>query len=125
MASIAAPLITALEPVIVNLIASLTHKAAPVAEANLGPGTGIAKFADVFAAVIASLNSAAAAGTISKTLPPDPVIQMIIQAAIQTMQLDGLLGSTAVSGLPAAAAKAVSSTQTIKLTAGQTLTVSA
>ena len=90
-------------------------------------GRGDAEVGGVFvdAGVIASLNSAAAAGTISKTLPSDSVIQMIIQAAIQTMQLDGLLGSTAVSGLPAAAAKAVSSTQTIKLTAGQTLTVSA
>ena len=100
MAAAIIPLVSALAPEIINLIVGLVHKSAPAAESQLGAATGPAKFGMVFGDVVAALNKAAVAGQISKTLPADETIQVIIQAAVQSMQLSGLLGAA----LPATAA---------------------
>ena len=92
MASLAVPLITAIAPEIITLIAGLVHKQAPVAEAANGPSTGPVKFADVFGAVITALTSAAAAGQIPKQLPSNDIVKVVIQAVVSSMKLGGLLG---------------------------------
>ena len=113
MAAAAIPIIEAIAPTLINLIASLVHKAAPAAETALGPGTGPVKFADVFASVMNSLNSAAMAGQIDKTLPNDNTVKIIIQAVVSSMNLSGLLSGTAASA----------SAQSIALSAGQSVTI--
>ena len=125
MAAAIVPLILGLTPTIINLIAALVHKAAPVAEAQLGNGSGPAKFGIVFGDVINALNKAAIAGQIDKALPPDPVIQLIIQACVQSMILSGLLG-----GSPAAPVSVIPSTvsatplRSISILPGQSITIS-
>lgn len=100
MAAVAIPIITAVAPSIIQLIAGLVHRSAPIQEATQGPKTGPVKFAGVFADVIQALTAAANAGQIDKVLPPDPAIQVIIQAVITSMQISGLL-----SGVPTATAQ--------------------
>ena len=120
MAGLAIPLIGAVLPDIITLITGLIHKAAPLAEAANGPSTGPAKFGDVFASVITSLNSAALAGQISKILPSDEVIKIIIQAVVSSMKLGGLLGApaaTVATALPAGM-------QTLVLKPGAILSIS-
>jgi len=114
MAGAIIPLVTAIAPEIINLIAGLVHKAAPAAEATYGPSTGPVKFATVFASVVTALQSAAAAGQIPKELPSDPTIQTVIQAVVSSMNLTGLLTEA-----PAATAQP----QVVTLKAGQSLTV--
>jgi hypothetical protein len=97
MAAAIIPLIAGLAPSIINLITSLIHQNAPVAETTYGPGTGPVKFADVFASVIAALQKAAAAGTIDKTLPGDDIIKAIIQAVVTSMQMSGTLGGAPIT----------------------------
>ena len=113
MAAVAVPLISALLPEVINLIAGLVHKAAPVAEVSNGPKTGPVKFADVFAAVMTALQNAAAAGSIPKILPPDDTVKAIIQAVVTSMQISGVLGTPATPAAPSA--------YTVK--AGQTITI--
>lgn len=91
MAGALIPLVATVAPPLINLIAGLVHKAAPIAEQKHGPGTGPVKFSDVFNSVIVSLQNAALAGQIDKTLPPDDVIKTIIQAVVSSMQLSGVL----------------------------------
>ncbi|GAC1496113.1 MAG: hypothetical protein NVS1B6_00930 [Steroidobacteraceae bacterium] len=91
----AIPLILGLTPTILDLIVRLTHLRAPVAEHQLGSGTGPVKFGDVFSSVMASLTSAAAAGQIEKALPSDDVIRLLIQATISSMKAMGLLETPA------------------------------
>lgn len=94
------PLIAEIAPELINLIVGLVHKKAPIAEASNGPSTGAVKFSEVFQAVIAALNTAAAAGQINKALPPDDTIKTIIQAVVQSMQLSGLIGTQPQSTTP-------------------------
>ncbi len=91
MAAAVVPLIAGLAPEIIKLIAGLVHKQAPVAE-KLGPGTGPVKFASVFGSVMEALTAAATAGQISKALPSDEIVKVIIQAVVSSMQLSGILG---------------------------------
>ena len=119
----AAALIPILAPIgmeLINLIVGLVHQRAPVAEQQLGAGTGAAKFGQVFGDVIAALNKAAVAGQINKALPPDETIQVIIQAALAGMKLSGLL-----SGDPFPGAAGPLSSQAISLKPGQSLLVTA
>ncbi len=115
MAAAIIPLVAAVAPDIIGLIAGLVHRAAPAAEKN-GPGTGPVKFGEVFASVIGSLNSAAIAGQIPKGLPGDDVIKVIIQAVVSSMKLAGLLGDAAVA--------AISPAQSLVLKSGQSVTIS-
>ncbi len=127
MAAALVPLIAGLAPTVINLITALVHKQAPVAEVTHGPGTGPVKFADVFGAVMTALQKAAAAGSISSTLPSDDIVKVVIQAVVSSMQLMGALGSSAVIPDTTAAVLAVTPTPsgqpTISLKAGQTLLV--
>lgn len=118
MASIAAPLIGAIAPQIISLITGLVHRQAPITEANNGPGTGLVKFADVFGAVVTALQSAAAAGSISPTLPSDDVIRAIIQAVITSMKLSGLLGDAVTPQPPGWTSRALA------LKPGESITIS-
>jgi hypothetical protein len=120
MAAAAIPLIANLAPGLISLIVGLVHKQAPIAEAVHGPSTGAVKFGDVFASVIQSLTTAATAGSIPKELPADETIKTIIQAVVSSMQLSGLLGTTAVLPAPVLA---VANPQTIVLKAGQSVTI--
>lgn len=115
MAAAIIPLITAIAPEIINLIAGLVHKSAPAAEAANGPGTGPVKFAQVFSDVITALTAAANAGTIYKTLPADEVIKTVIQAVVSSMNMTGLLASSTPSAPPAP--------QQIWLASGQSLVI--
>lgn len=117
MATAFIPLITALAPELIALIAGLIHQAAPAAEASNGPQTGPVKFAEVFQDVVGKLQAAAAAGQIGKELPSDDTIKLIIQAVVTSMKITGTLS-------PAPAPVAIS-TQSISLKLGQTLTISA
>jgi hypothetical protein len=119
-----APVVIPVVKQIIDLIVGLTHKSAPVAEAQLGASTGPAKFGMVFGDVVAALNTAALAGQISKVLPPDGTIQMIIQAAITSMQIAGNLVTPTVATAPAVLAPApTANAQTVTLKAGQSLTI--
>jgi hypothetical protein len=118
MAAALIPLIMGLAPDVINLVTSLVHSSATKAETTFGPGTGPVKAAQVFSDVITALTSAATIGTISKILPPDDTIRLIIQSTVQSMQLSGLIGGT--SSVPAVSANPAS----IKLSAGQSITIS-
>ena len=102
MATALIPLIAAIAPEIINLITALVHKAAPAAEQTLGSGTGPVKFAQVFGDVMTALQNAAAAGQIPKALPSDDIVKVVIQAAVNSMQLSGLLGASDPTAVPAA-----------------------
>ena len=119
MAAAFVPLIATIAPEIINLIAALTNKAAPIAEATHGAATGPVKFTDVFNVVITALNNAAIAGQISKALPSDDIVKIVIQAVVSCMQLNGLLGANSVSGVPGTAATTISSVTTANTTAAQ------
>ena len=108
-------LIAALAPSLIDLIAGLVHKAAPVAETVHGPSTGPVKFAEVFGSVVALLTRAAGTGQIPKELPPDETIKAVIQAVVSSMKLSGLLMSSVTIG-PAPA-------QSLVLKAGQSVTI--
>jgi hypothetical protein len=115
MAAVALPLISALAPSIIDLIAGLVHKSAAAAEAVNGPKTGPVKFAEVFEDVMTALQKAATAGQIAKDLPPDATVQLIIQSVVSSMKLAGLLdGAT----LPVPA-----NPQAISLKSGQSITI--
>src|SRR3984893_17289926 len=118
MAAAIIPLIASLAPTIIDLIASLVHKQAPIAEATLGTGTGPVKFADVFVSVMESLTKAKVAGQID-LLPDDSTVKTIIQAVVTSMKLTGLLGSAPTPTVtdPAAAS-------TLTLISGQSVTIS-
>ena len=116
MASVIVPLVMGLAPEVIKLIASLVHKSAPTAE-SIGPGTGVVKFAQVFGDVVTALTSAASAGQISKTLPPDDAIKLIIESVVSSMKLSGDLPA---SGAPVPAA---AQTGQLSLKPGQTLTI--
>jgi hypothetical protein len=119
MAAAIIPLIAGLAPSIINLITSLIHQNAPVAETTYGPGTGPVKFADVFASVIAALQKAAAAGAIDKALPSDEIIKAIIQAVVTSMQMSGQLGETpAQPGGPASSIGSVGQVITVRVVGG-------
>lgn len=92
MAAVAIPLIAGILPDVIKLIASLVHQHAPVAQTTNGDGTGPVKFAEVFAAVMKSLQAAAAAGRIPSAMPADEIIKAIIEAVVSSMKLSGLLG---------------------------------
>ena len=120
MAAAIVPLVAGLAPTIINLITSLVHRNAPIAEAKLGNGTGPVKFADVFGAVIVALQSAAAAGTIDKQLPSDESVKLIIQAVVSSMKLQGQLDTTPA---PIAVTGVASGNHSVTLLSGQKLTV--
>ncbi len=122
MAAALIPLAVSLAPQIIDLIVGLVHKSAPVAEQQLGVKTGPAKFGQVFGDVITALTKAATAGQISRTLPPDETIQMIIQAVVTSMQLSGTLGAVPP---PQAVAVPVHPAQSVALAPGQSLLVTA
>ncbi len=115
MAAALIPLALSLAPEIINLIASLVHQHAPVAEQQGSTGTGPVKFADVFVDVMKDLTSAHAQGQIA-ILPDDGTVKTIIQAVVTSMKLSGLLDGSA-----SAATAAIPLT----LKAGQTLTITA
>ena len=117
------PLIGALAPDIINLITSLVHSHAAKAEAQLGSGTGPAKFGQVFTAVMQDLQNAAATGLISKQLPPDDVVQTIIQSTVTSMKLSGLLSP--IAPVAKTASPPTSSNLSVSLASGQSLTISA
>jgi len=127
MSAAAVSLITSLAPEVINLIAGLVHKQAPVAEATYGPSTGLVKFADVFSFVITALQTAAAAGQIPKVLPSDDTVKAIIQAVVQSMQLSGLLGAETTTSAASSSSSVVkpAQPQALKLTPGQVITISA
>lgn len=116
MAAAIIPIITGLAPTIIDLIAGLVHKQAPVAEATLGAGTGPVKFADVFSYVVGALTKAATAGQIDKTLPSDDAIKLVIQSVVSSLKLQGLLTSETTPS-------AIAGTQSVTLKSGETLTV--
>lgn len=119
MAAAVAPLIiegiASLAPTVLNLITSLVHKQAPVVEQRYGRKSGPVKLADVSAAVMDALNRAAAAGAIPKELPPDPVIMLIVQTVVASMNISGQLS--------APAAVASGDIKTVTLAAGQSITI--
>ena len=129
MAAAIVPLITTIAPEIINLIAALTNKAAPIAEATHGAATGPVKFTDVFNSVVTSLTNAAVAGQIPKTVPSDDIVKVIIQAVVSCMQLNGLLGTGAISGLPGTTTSVTATTsalaqQFLNLKSGQSVVIS-
>lgn len=115
MAAAIVPIVEAIAPSLISLIAGLVHKSAPAAEQQFGSGTGPVKFAAVFGDVITALQSAAKAGQIDKQLPSDQTIQVIIQAVVSSMNLQGQ-----ISGAPASASMPQ---QTIQLSSGQSITI--
>lgn len=122
MAAVALPLIegiAAAAPTVINLITSLVHKTAPVAEATYGPKSGPVKRADVLTAVMGALDRAATSGSIPKALPPDPVIALIVDSVLASMGISGQLTT------PSAATPAPAGDQTIALKPGQSLTITA
>lgn len=133
MAAVAVPLVEALAPSIISLIAGLVHQKAPVQEAALGASTGPVKFANLFVDVMSDLAKAKAAGQID-SIPNDTDAKNVIQSVISSMKLLGLLDGAAVPDAPAPALtpKVVQPTvkqtsansQSFALVGGQTLTVS-
>ncbi len=119
MAAAIVPLIAQLAPEIVSLVVGLIHGHAPVAEAARGSGTGPAKFADVFVAVMKDLASAHAVGSIP-VLPDDPTVKLIIQSVVNSMQLMGGLGAAA----KASPAPVAASVKSLTLAPGQAITIS-
>lgn len=101
MAAAIIPLIAGIAPSVIQLISALVHKFAPQAEQKYGAGTGPIKFADVFNNVIIALQQAAASGAIDKTLPPDELIKAIIEAVVNSLNINGQL-STPVTAAPPA-----------------------
>lgn len=124
MAGAIVPLISALAPEVVNLVAALVHHSAPQAEMTHGPQTGPVKFANVFGSVMEQLQAAAAAGTISKSLPSDETVKVIIQAVVASMQLSGTLVPPSPAS-PASQTNWTISTATYKLGPGQSITINA
>ena len=120
MAAIAIPLIGAVAPAIIDLIASLTHPKA-IAVEQLGPGTGAVKFADVFVSVMADLVKAKAAEQID-ALPAEGTVKTIIQSVVTAMKLSGLLGGIAA---PVATTNPAEATENYTLSAGQSVLVRA
>jgi D-alanyl-D-alanine dipeptidase len=96
------PLLAGLAPSIVDLIAALTHRSAPVAEATFGAKAGPVKLATVLSDVMVDLQRAAAAGTIPKELPSDQTISTVVQSVISSMKLSGLLDSPTQPAAPQA-----------------------
>jgi hypothetical protein len=134
MAGAIVPIIGALAPSIINLIAGLVHQKAPVQQAALGSGTGAVKFANLFLDVMNDLTKAHAAGQID-TIPDDATAKTVIQSVISSMKLLGLLDSSAlpdaptiapvaVAAKPAATTKAAPGSQSFALANGQVLTFS-
>ena len=121
MAAAAIPLIaaavTTLGPEIISLLASLTHKAAPVAEAAHGPGTGPVKFADLFVSVMGDMARAHAQGQIA-VLPDDATAKLVIQSVLSSLKILGLLDG------PAAPVPTPIASQSVSLKAGQSITIS-
>ncbi len=122
MAAALIPLIAGLAPEIINLIAGLVHKQAPIVEATHGPATGPVKFGEVFASVIAALTTAANAGQIPKVLPSDDLIQVIIQAVVTSMKLSGSLEVPA-SGLAGPGLPPTQPVTPFSLHPGQSITI--
>ena|ERR1700730_8571690 len=118
MAAAIIPLIASLAPTIIDLIASLVHKQAPIAEATLGTGTGPVKFADVFVSVMESLTKAKVAGQID-LLPDDSTVKTIIQAVVTSMKLTGRLGPA-----PPATITNTAVASAVTLSSGESVTVS-
>jgi hypothetical protein len=111
-----APLVTSVAPSIIDLVTSLIHKAAPAAEATLGPGTGPIKAATVLSAMTAQLQQAATSGQIKASDIPSPdVLQVILNAVVKSMNLSGLLEASSTSTTP---------NQAITIKPGQSLTIS-
>ena len=117
MATALIPILTSVAPEIISLITGLVHKSAPAAEATYGAGTGPVKLATVFGDVMTALQSAASAGTISKTLPADSEVQLIIQSVVASLQASGALTS------PVTPTVTPATTQTVTLASGQSLTI--
>lgn len=120
MAAAIIPLAAAIAPSIIDLIAGLVHKFAPVAEATNPPKTGPVKFTQVFGDVMTALQNAANAGQIDKALPNDETIKAVIQAVVSSMKIGGLLGS---STSPATPATPAAGPQPLALKPGQTITI--
>lgn len=117
MAAAIVPMVLNALPEVINLIAGLVHRTAPVVEQQLGPKTGPVKFAAVFASVMDGLSKAAQAGQIDKKLPDDEVVKVIINSAIASMQLSGALdGGSAVTA-------AALSPQSLVVSSGQSITI--
>jgi hypothetical protein len=124
MAAALIPLLAGLAPEIVNLIVGLVHPKAIAAE-QLGPATGLVKFADVFVSVMSDLVKAHAAGTIA-VLPDEATVKVIIQAAVTSMQLSGLLGGSIAAPAPSAQSPvAVPNRTDVALKGGQSILVTA
>ncbi len=115
MAGALVPLIATVAPEIISLIAGLVHKHAPVVEAANGPSSGPVKFADLFGTVIGALTNAANVGTISKVLPSDDTVKIVMQAVVTSMKMMGLLNGVVTD--------AAVGGQSIVLKAGQTITI--
>ncbi len=118
MAAAIIPILGALAPSILDLIAGLVHKSAPAQEAALGVKTGPVKMANVLEDVMVALQKAAAAGTIPKELPSDQTIATVVQAIVSSMKLSGLLDSPTQPAAPQATQGA-----SYVLRAGQSLTI--
>lgn len=114
MAAAIIPVIATLAPELINLITSLVHQHAPIAEQNNGAGTGPVKFADVLLAVKDSLDKALKAGQI-RELPEEASLQIIIQAVVTSMKISGTLTSSTT---------VIANPQAVTLTTGQSLTIS-
>jgi hypothetical protein len=124
MAAALIPLLSGLAPEIVNLIVGLVHPKAIAAE-QLGPATGLVKFADVFVSVMSDLVKAHAAGTIP-ALPDEATVKVIIQAAVTSMQLSGLLGGAIAAPAPSAQSPVAGPNRTdVALKGGQSILVTA
>lgn len=119
MAALAIPAALSIAPQIISLITGLVHHHAPIAQATTGPGTGAVRFADVFTAVMDSLQKAATAGTIDKSLPSEDLIKVVIQAVVTSLKMQGQLTGSAPSPL------ASDSVKQIVLAPGQSINISA
>lgn len=124
MAAAIVPLALSALPEIVSLIVGLVHREAPAAQQQLGPKTGPVKFALVYSSVMDALNKAAAAGQISKTLPTDEEVKLIINSVVASMDLSGTLDTGVVAPAAAVPAKvSAPAPQTITWGAGQSVTI--
>lgn len=115
MAGVAVPIIEAVAPSVISLIAGLVHKQAPIEQANNGPSTGPVKFANVFNAVVAALENAVSAGQLDKTaVPSTDTVKLIIQVIITALKLPGgvLSDVPAPTSVPTIAVSALASSGT-------------
>jgi hypothetical protein len=124
MATAIVPLILGIAPQIISLIVGLVHHQAPVAEAQMGAGTGAVKFADVFLYVMDGLTKAHAAGTLGGDLPAPDLVKVLVQTLVTSLKGLGLLTADAAGNIAVVAAPAPSGVQPGALSSGQSLIIS-